>query len=213
MKIHANILAEVPNCWTNIFQKGTKDQLAIHEVLKSKKQWGSKDRKMFGDIMYELIRHFRAFALIGNTAEVPSLADPQLLVQGFLTFKNSDLTFEEFCLTNLPNATFAQKASIPDWVDMMGREDSGNTSWEEDVLGQSSEAPVCLRISGSVVQYKTALNHLLKLDPGLEAVSDSSVILSKRIDLSNDVGYSSGWYEIQDLGSQEISQIINPGIS
>ena len=136
MKVHRNLVEQVVGVLQDVFAGGVPAERAVDGCLKSQGKWGSRDRRMFAESVYDLVRWWR---LYWHLADLPAAefflpetitAERVWRVWGvyWLDHGHELPPFEELGGVNLAGLTerraaipsAAVGASIPDWLDYRG---------------------------------------------------------------------------------------------
>jgi 16S rRNA (cytosine967-C5)-methyltransferase len=226
MRIHRPLAEGVVNVLTEVFTNDRKASKAIEHILKSNKRWGSRDRSFIAENSYEIIRWWRKLNYINETdGKTPDKAI-YWKVFGIWVYLQYDeilswpevgsLDKEEITARNILSLKERKyKESIPDWLDKLGDKELGK-NWDKMLSALNQQAAVYLRVN----TVKTTPNELissLKAE-GIEVQKINhqpnvlKVVLRKN--LFSTSAFKNGLFEIQDLGSQMISEYLDvkPGM-
>ncbi len=184
---------------------------------------GSKDRQAIRDYVFSILRCMRSCAWLGG-AGLENPTARQLLI-GHLRSQNAELTdyfnetsysaplLEEHELslsTSLKDAPEAVQFDIPDWMLPLYQHSLSNTC-AEALRAMQKRAPLYLRVNLRKSTVEQARNALQK--EGIETqphpLSPTALtVLTKPRTVINSAAYRNGLVEIQDAGSQKISDIL-----
>lgn len=225
-RIHRPLVEGVIQNLMTIFNQNQKADKVVELSLKENKKWGARDRRFVAENTYEVIRWWR---FLKFCAEI----DQRLIKEEglywqmlgtWLVLSGYDLPeWEEFSslkpeliLSKKEEATEIRKVreSIPDWIDELGAAEVEN--WDKEIAALNVSTNVYLRVNTLVTNKKDLLASLRKEGVELEEVDGipTALRLLKRRNLKALKPYNKGHFEIQDAGSQLISEYleVSPGM-
>jgi 16S rRNA (cytosine967-C5)-methyltransferase len=214
----------------DIFREGFPADKVIQRHLKSNRKWGSHDRKLFAEAVYDLVRWWRKLMYVSDSlwpvedkimgADPVVLArateawclihdvkiEPNIVKQGLqpakvlAAWKNQDL----------PRAV---RESIPDWLDAWGAEQLGSR-WSDVLPVLNTLAPVFLRANRLKVSPKQLLEELRQDKVDARLVTDDCIQLNERANVFLSKSFSLGHFEVQDGNSQQVAPalLVEPGM-
>jgi 16S rRNA (cytosine967-C5)-methyltransferase len=215
----------------DIFREGFPADKVIQRHLKSNRKWGSHDRKLFAEAVYDLVRWWRRlmFAVdapwpaddkIIGTAEPKVLArvteawcvihdvrlDPNIAKQGLSPESISKVWSD----ASLPRAV---RESVPDWLDQWGSEELG-ARWDEVLPVLNTLAPVYLRANRLKCSPKQLLEELKQDRVEARIVDGDCLQLAERANVFLSKSFSLGHFEVQDGNSQQVAPALQaePGM-
>ena len=225
MKVHRNLVEQVVGVLQAVFAGGVPAERAVDACLKSQGKWGSRDRRMFAECVYDLVRWWR---LYWNLAALPDAefflpegitAERVWRVWGvyWLDRGHALPAFEELAGLNsappgerraaIPSA--AIRAAIPDWLDSHGEAELGG-EWRSLLDALNGPAEVFLR-TNTLRNSRTQLRQILATE-GIEtaevAAAPDALRLPNRRNLAASPAYRQGRFEIQDAASQQIAPLL-----
>ena len=217
MKLYKNLVNSVALTLQEVFTKHRHADKALEKVFKQNPQWGSRDRRFVAEGVYDIVRNHRLYA---DLAESPNnfwfitavwLVVNKIEIPDWQEFKHVDVDYilsrHESLKTNLP--VFE---SFPDWLWELGVKELGAELWEKEVLSMNKQAPVFLRAN----TLKTTRHQLAealakdKIETTEVAENTSALQLSKRENVFQNKLFKEGWFEVQDAGSQQIGEFLDP---
>lgn len=217
MKLYRNLVNAVAQTLQEIFLKNRYADKAIEWQFKNNPQWGSRDRRFIAEGVYDIVRNYRLYAELAQSPSNFWFITAVWLVDKGITLPD----WPEFKHVN-PEAILAHKAqcqsqpalynSYPDWLWKLGETELGAGQWMEEALAMNQQAPVFLRVNA----LKTTV---MKLQEGLsrEGIQTESVAgardalkLVKRENVFRSPLFKEGLFEVQDAGSQLISEFLDP---
>ena len=220
MKFHKNLFEPILYTLHQIFFQEVKDHVAVQKMLESQPKWGSRDRKAAANFTYEITRYWRKYWFILDMSPSQNIELMWGLIEVWMLINNEELPewaeFQKFDSQKLQTkiaeaeTIFAIKNSIPDWLDALGTKQLG-PKWQPEIAAQNTEAPLVLRVNNSKIKSDKIIEMLFK--EGVEATNiveaPSSLVLNKRINLQNNSLYKDGMFEVQDISSQMVTQLLD----
>ena len=225
MQFHFPLIDTVRFSLSEIFEKKYYADKVIERVLKSNPKMGSNDRGFVAETTYDIVRWWR---LLNEVAENNYKTDPISLLNIISTYffvfhnqraqwkENYGIDFDQLEkrkqeLENIP----AIKQSIPDWMGELFKKELGS-DWEKEMSALNRQASVCLRVNTLKISKKE-LQHLLyaeKIECSESELSPTALVLKERKNVFSSLLFKDGCYEVQDAGSQCISDFsdVKPGM-
>ena len=217
MKIYKNLVNSVALTLQEIFIKNRFADKALEKTFKQNIQWGSRDRRFVAEAVYDITRNFRLYSYLAETNN-----NFWFITAVWLVIKNNQIPdWQEFKHVN-PNVILAKKESLktnlpiyesyPDWLWDFCSAELGKAEWETEAIAMNRQAPVFLR-ANTLKTTRDKLAESLKKD-GIETLFVKGAIdaleLVKRENIFQNKAFKEGWFELQDAGSQLISEFIEP---
>ncbi|MBI5915650.1 MAG: methyltransferase domain-containing protein [Bacteroidetes bacterium] len=229
MKLHRTLLEAVAQALADIFGEGKYADKVVERLLKSNPRWGSRDRAFIAENVYEIVRWWRlVWELgIGDWELGQGISDAELirLVGVNLLLKNSEFPipnsqFPEFAGLDAESIFQRKKSlegerktiqSVPDWMDETGVAELGG-KWDAELVALNRPAAVVLRAN-------TLKTNVLELKKKLEAegwesettpLAPDALVLKRRGNIFQNPHFKSGFFEVQDAGSQCIAPFLRP---
>ena len=221
MKLHRNIALGILSGLENTLIEKHHAADVLKRLLKSNPGWGSRDRRTIAQVFYDVIRQKRFFqALTGpentdlnlwnlmgcwmvlNDFPLPDWKEFKIIDADEITSK-APLLFEER----------KYKYSIPDWLDQMGLEAFGETTWEKEIASLNTPANLIIRVNTlktSVEKLKSILEKKYNIITHYIAHYDDALLFEKKYSLQGIKEYREGFFEVQDANSQKIAPWLQP---
>lgn len=222
MKLHRNLALGIVEGLQNIFTHKVPLRVELTRLLKLNRKWGSRDRRLLGQILLDCIRWKTTYAHLGNLDPKTNHYHWKLLGVWLLLKEYEHPQWEELngleklhaILPLDPKKTNRIiRHSIPDWLDKAGVEAFDERIWEKELTKQNEEALLVLRVN----TLKTTPERLQKaLASKFNIVSNridaypEALILEKHLKLTHLEPYQKGLFEIQDANSQLVSHWVDP---
>jgi len=229
MRLHRPLVSATVKALQEIFSPENPRQAdrVIEEILKSNKQWGSRDRNFIAETAYEIVRNWRLALYITDLSENNLTENNYFQIIGaWLIVKNESETedllpkWEEFekldsakILAHFQEAQQIRKIreSVPDWLDALGESELGADKWSEEIKALNQQAPVVLR-ANTLKTTQKALQDLLNeinIETSVLAELPDALILQKRSNISKTELYKNGFFEVQDAASQLVAPFLD----
>lgn len=217
MKLYKNLVNAVALTLQEIFAKKRYADKALERTFKQNPQWGSRDRKFIAEGVYEIVRNFRLYSTLAGSEN-----NFWFITAVWLVVKNNEVPdWQEFKHVNvnqiLNNKELLQNnlpvyESYPDWLWETGVKELGKAAWEKEALAMNSQAPVFLRANTLKTTVKQLAENFKKdnIDTLPVYGCESALQLAKRENIFQNKLFKEGWFEVQDAGSQQISEFLNP---
>ncbi|MDX2188255.1 MAG: methyltransferase domain-containing protein [Bacteroidota bacterium] len=216
---HKNIFIGIENALRVIFTENKYADKVIEKLLKSNRQWGSRDRKLIAESVYEIVRWKRRLEFAANISPNNPLyfwhligchlAQKEDMIPYWPEFKDLDL---KQCVKryNSENVDFAIKESIPDWMNEIGLSLLPNI-WEKEIKAMNLTASVVLRVNTLKISVSELQKIFAKNNIACENVTNipNALVLQKRINVFTLPEFHEGLFEIQDGGSQLIAPFLD----
>ncbi len=216
MKLFKNLVEAVTNCLKQIMLDNKYSDKVLEKTFKQNPQWGSRDRRFIAESVYDITRHFRYLSFIAGSEK-----NMTLIFAAYLCEKN--IALPDWADYQTLNTTlFEQKKkeinslavtlSYPDWLWQLCEKELGKDIWEKEAKILNEQAKVVLRCNTLKIK-KVELEKKLN-DAALEVETvngfNDALILKKRQNVFSSPLFKDGFFEVQDAGSQLISEFLNP---
>ncbi len=219
IKLHHPLINTVQEGLENIFQEGSYADKEVQKIIRSKKQFGSKDRAFIAETIYDIVRWKNNYQQIISSLNLLTTSwKPfifiSLLKRGYSILNPEVLDINIHSLTpgNPPINTISDaRISFPEWLDKHCLQELGE-AWNEIAGALHEPAKVYIRTNTLKTNTKQLLEALHAEE--IEAIAVSTKIGSVYIkdcieirsknNLRNSTLYANGWFEFQDIGSQAI---------
>ena len=227
MKLHQNLALGVINGLEAIFLKEELAQYYIPSLLKKNPKWGSRDRRLVSQILYDSIRWKRLYEdtikkKVVDKKDLWSLLGCWLLLHDYpLPDWEEFKEIEPDALHKNHEAACqirAVKQSIPDWLDTAGENAFGASIWEEELKSLNQTAAFVIRVNRLKITPEKLQRLLLKeLNVRSNTLKEypDALIFEKQINLKNSAVFKKGYFEIQDANSQLVATCVaaKPGMT
>lgn len=219
-KIHQPLMLALHRALQPIFNDRKQADKVIELTLKANKKWGARDRAFIAENTYEIVRWFRLLKFCTELSKVQTeqqwwdIVVAWLLIKGYspsVLAGYSSISAEKV-RRKFEEAQVIRKVreSIPDWLDRLGEEELGD-AWDAELKAMNQPADVFIRVNTLL----TSLPQLQKLlvEEGIETEQVAGVMdalrLKKRSNIFRTSAFQNGLFEVQDAGSQLISEFLD----
>lgn len=213
MRIHRSTSEAVVESLKQIFLDKKYADKVIEKTLKQNSKWGARDRKFIAETTYDIVRWYRFFRSVSNAkgddfwtllAVWCAAHDVQLPDWKEL----SGINYREIQKKVNENHPVRKiHESIPDWLDEIGEKELGKR-WDKELSALNVEAKVVLRVNTLKTSVKELQDKLEEHEvfTTLDENYPDALILEERQNVFQLPEFKEGLFEVQDAGSQAISQ-------
>lgn len=217
MKLYKNLVNSVSETLHEIFVKNRYADKALEKLFKQNPKWGSRDRRFIAEGVYDIVRNYRLYSELAQSQKnfwfitAVWLVIKEIEIPQWQEFQHVDpnyiLKAKEKLKNNLP-----VYESYPDWLWELGIKELGKEVWEKEAVNMNKLAPVVLRINTLKTDKPKFVEAFATQGIALKQIEgiDSAVELVKRENVFQNALFKEGWFEVQDAGSQKISEFVNP---
>jgi 16S rRNA (cytosine967-C5)-methyltransferase len=219
-KPHRILLQAIVDALTVIFNDNKYADKVIEKTLKENPKFGGRDRRFIAETTYDMVRNYRLLAQLAGTEK----GFWEMLGVYFI-LKHMPMPDErDFKNLNEKQVLDAYKAltdekilqAYPDWLWEMGVSELGKEVWEEEAKALNTQAEVVLRVNTLKTKKQILLKFLTEQEievVPLEDHEDALVLLTRQNLFQNEL-FKLGLFELQDAGSQKISEFmeLEPGM-
>ncbi len=210
----------------DIFAGGFLADRVIQRQLKFNRKWGSRDRRLFAEAVYDIVRWWRKLLFV---VDVPwpskdcwEGAPPEVMARVIEAWcglhavelgkgiRRQGLQIET--LQNLWNDASIPRPvrqSIPDWLDAWAFEQLEDR-WDPVLDALNKIAPVYLRANSLKISAEKLVSNLRSENIQAQTVKDDAIILNKRANVFLSKSFRAGHFEVQDLHSQQVANLLAP---
>lgn len=226
-KIHKHLVDKIVETLISIFSGKIYADKAIEKVFKENRKWGSRDRRFFAESVYDCVRfrrrHWSQAGLKDeNYLDIAQLTQSAIFRLWLSYFKEKTGGLPEWVsrevadsLANQKEWPFAIDQSFPDWMVNEFQVQYPN-DFENILKALNQTAPTFLRVNEIKSNIDSVIKALASEDIEVEKVSQvpSALRLSEKKNVFASKAFQSGFFEVQDGGSQLISHLLDvrPGM-
>jgi len=231
VKLHRLLITELIAALGDVFYSNYHADKVIERRFKAHPKWGSRDRRLFAEGLYDIVRWWRWYWHLAGLAEAECLNRDALTeakvwqVWCAYWLKNKgDLPEWEECRginadqvrrRSTRPVSLAVKQSVPDWIFTRGEQEFGE-SWPALLAALNEPADVYLRVNTlrtDAVKLRERLRSE-EIDAELVEGLPEALRLSERKNVFTSQAFRDGLFEVQDSGSQRIAPFLHvqPGM-
>lgn len=192
----------------------------IEKTLKENPKFGSRDRRFIAEATYDIVRNYRLIAYLADTE-----TDYWKIVGTYFVMQHLPMP-EERELRGVNEKEIADRykackdqrilQAYPDWLWELGEKELGKKVWENQAKSLNDQADVILRVNTLKSKKDIVVKYLTEQEIEVEALPEfkDALVLSTRQNLFQNQLFKLGLFEIQDAGSQAISEFleVEPGM-
>lgn len=232
MKVPPHMLDEIVNALGEIFAGRRYADRVIEFTFKRHRKWGSRDRRVFAESIYECVRWWRWFWHLAGLPDAahanPDEITPETCAKVWSAYWLSHgrelprddaheplLTSAEVQKRSRQKVSNALRASIPDWMDARCSAELG-ASWPALREAMNEPAEVFLRVNTLKADRRAVREKMAEYGFEAEAVENvpSALRLVQRQNVFSTPAFKEGLFEVQDAASQLIAPFLEvaPGM-
>ncbi|MCH2533029.1 MAG: class I SAM-dependent methyltransferase [Bdellovibrionales bacterium] len=215
-KVHRPIFEAMPVALNDIFNEKYHADKVIERQLKLHKKWGSRDRKIFAETIYSIVRNWRRYVVMAglqwSDEQDINLTEELIYKILFIEFKAQELLWPNWLkepTVHPKSLDFADQQSIPDWLNQLGEQQFG-PKWSELITGLNQQAKIYLRANTLKVTAAELVKTLFEEGVEAHVVGAHAVCLNQRANVFRTKAFKLGLFEVQDYGSQMIAEFVDP---
>ena len=222
VNVHRHLVVANADALRESFQKGKYSDQVIEQIAKAHPKWGSRDRRLFAEQVFELVRWWRLYWFLADREIDFSTEALTALWGAHVLFTEQELPlwpeFEGFSLSaDRIKSAKAQRAviqSVPEWLDSLASSELGER-WPFILESLNTKAPVDLRVNLLKAQRAQVVEALAAENIEVDMLADSkeALVLRKRQAVQKSRSFLAGQFEIQDRSSQLVAPFmkLEPG--
>lgn len=219
-KPHRILLQAIVNALNTIFMDNKYADKVIEKTLKEHPKFGGRDRRFVAETIYDMVRHYRMLSYLVNTKD-----GFWEMLGAYFIIRHLPLP-DERDFKNLDEKSILQKyksvkeekitESYPDWLWELCQLELNDELWTKEAKAMNEQAEVVLRVNTLKTKKEILKKYLLEQEIEVDSVDgyEDAFRLLKRQNLFSNSLFKLGLFEIQDAGSQLISQYlqVQPGM-
>ncbi|MES2565332.1 MAG: RsmB/NOP family class I SAM-dependent RNA methyltransferase [Bacteroidota bacterium] len=219
-KPHRVLLQAVVNALQTIFTDNKYADKVIEKTLKENPKFGSRDRRFIAETTYDIVRHYRLLAHLANTTDgFWDILGTYFIIRNLPMPDERDFkNLNEKIILDKYKAITDQRIlqAYPDWLWDLCESELGKEAWEQEAKSLNKQAEVVLRVNTLKTKRDILKKHLAEQEIEVESIEgyDDALVLLQRQNLFQNSLFKLGLFELQDAGSQSISEFLNvqPGM-
>jgi 16S rRNA (cytosine967-C5)-methyltransferase len=221
-KLHKNLCVATVEALENIFNEGKYADKVIETLLKSNPKWGARDRAFIAENTYEIVRWWRRLLFLADEKYADGRKYPTVVfwkaLGTWLVLQDVQLpSWEEFGQVSIgkikqnskKEMSRAIRESVPDWLDALGEKEL-NKEWDKELKASNQTAKVVLRVNTLKTTKKELIKALqeLEIETANVDIVQNALVLKERQNIFKTALFKDGYFEVQDAGSQKISEYL-----
>lgn len=231
MKLHYHLIAQIISSLRDVFVDRRYADKVVEYAFKRHPKWGSRDRKLFAEAVYEIVRHWRWYWYLAGQPDAEhtqrDAITPERLWHVWAAYwimAENDLPFFdevgavrrgyiiERSKAEVPEAI---RASIPDWMDARLSRELGD-SWPAIRETLNTPASVYLRVNTLKTERRSLKTRLAQEGFITDGLKDIPTVLHlrQRYNVFGMAAFKEGLFEVQDASSQRVAPFlqVEPGM-
>ncbi len=220
VKPHRILLQSIINALTTIFNDNKYADKVIEKTLKENPKFGARDRRFIAETTYDMVRQYRLLSYLANSTDgYWEMLGVYFILKHLPMPEERDFkNLNEKLILDKYKAITDQKIlqSFPDWLWDMAVSELGKEEWEQQAIALNKQAEVVLRVNTLKTKKEILIKHLAEQEIEVEPVNEfnDALLLVHRQNLFQNQLFKLGLFELQDAGSQHISEFLNvePGM-
>ncbi len=228
MKVPPHLLDEVVTSLGEVFVGKRYADKVIEFTFKRHTKWGSRDRRLFAESIYECVRWWRWYWFLAGLPDAehtkPEEITPERLYRVWAAYwlangrelprdENAPVIEVEAVRKRMSQEVSpAIRAAIPDWMDQRCGAELGKT-WPVLRTAMNQPADVFLRVNTLKADRRAVREKMAEAGFAAEAVEDvpSALRLVVRQNVFATAAFKEGLFEVQDAASQLIAPFLEVG--
>ena len=219
-KPHRILLQAVVNALTTIFTDNKYADKVIEKTLKENPKFGGRDRRFIAETTYDIVRNYRLLShLAGSDTSFWEILGVYFIIRHLPMPDERDFkNLNEKTILDKYKAIKDQKIlqSYPDWLWDLCESELGKEVWENEAKALNKQAEVVLRVNTLKTKKEILKQHLAEQEIEVDFLNgyNDALLLSHRQNLFQNPLFKLGLFELQDAGSQHISEFlgVEPGM-
>lgn len=219
-KPHRILLQAVVNALTTIFTDNKYADKVIEKTLKENPKFGGRDRRFIAETTYDIVRNYRLLShLAGSDISFWEILGVYFIIRHLPMPDERDFkNLNEKTILDKYKVIKDQKIlqSYPDWLWDLCEAELGKEVWENEAKALNKQAEVVLRVNTLKTKKEILKQHLAEQEIEVDFLDGykDALLLSHRQNLFQNPLFKLGLFELQDAGSQHISEFlgVEPGM-
>jgi 16S rRNA (cytosine967-C5)-methyltransferase len=231
LKLHRTVVTEIVRALHSIFAEGRYADKAIEYHFKTHPKWGARDRKLFAESVYDIVRDWRWYWHLGGQLDAQhkqpnEVVEPRLwkvwaaywivrhdVMPEFTECKDMAPDMVKHRMSRCENE--AIRTSVPDWLHELGTKTFG-AEWRPMIKALNEPADVCLRANSLKISAVDLQTRLAAEDISAQTIKGlpDGLRLAERRNIFTSPTFKEGLFELQDGASQRVAPFLEvaPGM-
>jgi 16S rRNA (cytosine967-C5)-methyltransferase len=224
VKLFPPLLVGINAILLDVFNDKRPVDKVIEFHFKKNKKWGSRDRKFIAESVYDITRFFRKHLTLSGIKFSDHYTDENIrsIMASFFYEKKYSIDLPYFSLSHKDDIIKNHKQSfpvqitesVPDWLYEYGK--SQMSDIDNFLKASNKIAPIYLRVNTLKTNRQKVIDFLKNknIQFTVPANSEIAICLPERDNIFKSEEFQKGWFEVQDLGSQKIAELleVTPGM-
>ncbi|MES2514429.1 MAG: RsmB/NOP family class I SAM-dependent RNA methyltransferase [Bacteroidota bacterium] len=219
-KPHRVLLQAVVSALTTIFTDNKYADKVIEKTLKENPKFGGRDRRFIAETTYDIVRNYRLLSHLADTKDgFWEILGVYFIIRYLPMPDERDFkNLNDKIILDKYKAIKDQKIlqSYPDWLWELCETELGKDTWETEAKALNEQAEVVLRVNTLKTKKEILKKHLEEQEIEVDFLNgyNDALLLLRRQNLFQNPLFKLGLFELQDAGSQYISEFLNvePGM-
>ncbi len=200
-----------------VFDDQRHGSKVIESQFKKNKKWGSRDRKVFAQVFYDIVKWQIKIMDCLKKMNLPQ--DSHSVLRMWLSLNligpwpkslEPNLGEEAFKIWNTKSEDLGTEYSFPENLIQLLKKNLPSEKLEEFLVQSQGQAPVFLRLNTLRTHAKKLQSELQEEGVGSVVRSQETLELMERKNVFLTTSFKKGYFEIQDLNSQRVALVLNP---
>lgn len=214
MSWHPPLVQAVVTCLELVFDENKYADKVIEKVFKQNRKFGSRDRKLIAETVYDIVRYIRRYSFIADSEDWMDLIAISLLSRGQTLPLFLEVTpglEEHFKRKKNFIGKVAVTESYPNWIVELFEKEFGGEA-EALLKALNDKASVYIRVNTLKTTVDAVIAALRAEEINCEKVKDvpDCLRLVERKNVFATQTFKKGLFEVQDAASQFIAPLVNP---
>lgn len=231
MKLHFHLIAQIIRSLRDIFVDRRYADKVVEYAFKKHPKWGSRDRKLFAEAVYEIVRHWRWYWHLAGLPDAEH-SQPEAITEerlwhvwgAYWLMADNELPFFDEVSHVRRGAIMerakeevspALRASVPEWMDQRMTQELGS-AWPAIRETLNTPADVYLRVNTLKTDRRSLKTRLAQDGFITETLKDipSALQMKQRYNVFGLAAFKEGLFEVQDASSQRVAPFleVEPGM-
>jgi 16S rRNA (cytosine967-C5)-methyltransferase len=219
-KPHRILLQAIVDALVTIFNENKYADKVIEKTLKEHPKFGGRDRRFVAETTYDIVRNYRLLAYLADTEDgFWEILGTYFILQHLpMPDEREFKRLDEKVIATKYKAIKDQRIlqAYPDWLWDLCEQELGKEMWEKEAKALNDQGHVVLRVNTLKTKKEILQKHLAEQEIEVENIDgfNDALILLKRQNVFQNQLFKLGLFELQDAGSQSISEFlgVEPGM-
>ncbi|MDZ4287881.1 MAG: RsmB/NOP family class I SAM-dependent RNA methyltransferase [Prosthecobacter sp.] len=231
MKLPQHLVTQIIRSLSDIFVERRYADKSVEFAFKHHPKWGSRDRRLFAEAIYEIVRWYRWYWYLAGFPDAEhtergTISDSRLwhVWAAYWIMQGNDLPFFDELLDVRRGAVLerstqpvapAIRDAFPDWLETRATRELG-PQWQAMRASLNKPAEVYLRVNTLKTDRKSLKARLGADGLAAEIIKEipTVVVLKQRSNIFAMPAFKEGLFEVQDASSQRVAPFlqVEPGM-